>query len=874
MSYELNEAVLQNDDGTPQGAAETYQDETLKTGEVLSGELLRRNMGLGFPYSLGRDKYDNKPVQRVAPTFTELKDEFLSARPNSKGQKYICAPMKKGPHKDPVKHPGEHHFRCKEHAMPSSHLSLDLDGFGSVAIYEAFKLIMGNIKGFGYTTSSHTAEEPRMRVILEADRLMDRAECIKVSAAIQAHVEELLGKGVVKFDRSVYRSEQPVYSPLQNAQVFDFDGKVVCVDLWLERYEAGLGIDLVSKKLLDGDDDDDGERVEISGVDESLLPEPAKLERIERFVKNDRPKLYAGEWKGQRSRASGKEYPSQSEADQAMANAIAREVRRAGVVGNVEVANCTLHEFNKTGLAVRDKWRTHPTYRTDTIANAVAATADVAADAPLTIPGRRPLGTGGSGNGSSDGWVELLNAPESRMFTLTDTGNAERLQAAWGEHVIWVHELSQWMMFIDGVWVACTPAVMSDRATAVMKSIFNEAAEAGTRQEANAISNHAQRSLNTGALHAALEALKGKCGVQVLAAQLDASDMVLGTSDGMLIDLTTGQVRKQVPGDLITKATGCAYDPQAACPAFIAFLRSLFCGLTGSTGPDDDQGMIQYMQMAFGYCLTGKVVEKMFFFAFGGGDNGKSRLVEVLRELLGSYAIIVSTNAFMQRNDTSGATPEIARLQGMRLAVATETNDHQVFDEALVKAVTGGEMFSARRLYGSPFEFMPKFKLFMSGNDKPIIRSDGRAMWSRLHLMPFERVFEVHQQDKGLAAKLSAELPGILNWAIEGCLLWQKAGGLTMPPRMLAGVQQYKTDMDLIQQWMSDCCKLAPTLTTLSAPAYASFGNWCKQNGHRVITQTKFSMKLAERGFVKQHSRVGKVWEGFETSQGVFSGLI
>lgn len=457
--------------------------------------------------------------------------------------------------------------------------------------------------------------------------------------------------------------------------------------------------------------------------------------------------------------------------------------------------------------------------------------------------------------------------PAQVRFSLTDTGNAERLRAELGDCIAWVHEHNTWLQFSGGGWHQRTHADMVELATGVMKKIFSEAAEANNPMSAKAIAVHAAKSLNSAALSNTIELLKAQPRVQLRSTQLDIDDMVIGAENGVVIDLHTGQARTQQPTDYITKSTGCTYDPSATCPTWDAFLRSLFCGLDGSADTDDDQGMIGYLQMAMGYMLTGRVSEKQFFFLHGGGDNGKSRVAAVVKELWGSYAVQSSTSAFMQKQDGGGATPELARLQGMRVVIASETEEKQILAEGLVKAITGGESFTARQLYGAPFDFMPKFKLFMSGNDRPTIRSDGRAIWSRIHLVPLSRTFELHEQDSHLADKLSKELSGILNWAIQGCLMWQQVGRLVMPKRMVQEVQRYKSDMDLIQQWMDECCNLGATLTATSADVYRSFSHWAKNNGHRVFSQTRFSLKLIERKFEKTHTRTGKVWHGFECHQ-------
>lgn len=185
-------------------------------------------------YSRGRDKFDNNPEQRQAADFSEFKAWVLSTRSKAKGQKYICAPMSLGPHDRPEEYAGEGHWRLKNRCMPRRFAPFDFDGFESPEVADqVFAYLGSKYNGFGYYTSSSTPEAPRARAILELDREVNRAECEAVCTAIQAEIEEKVGVDAVKFDNSVYRGEQPVYTPVGDAESFDLNGKPVDVDALL-----------------------------------------------------------------------------------------------------------------------------------------------------------------------------------------------------------------------------------------------------------------------------------------------------------------------------------------------------------------------------------------------------------------------------------------------------------------------------------------------------------------------------------------------------------------------------------------------------------------------------------------------------------------
>ena len=459
-------------------------------------------------------------------------------------------------------------------------------------------------------------------------------------------------------------------------------------------------------------------------------------------------------------------------------------------------------------------------------------------------------------------------------FGLTETSNAQRMHRALGGSIAWVHELNTWLHFADGRWHAITPVQMVALATSVMRDLLAEAATATSAPAARALATHAAKSLSNASLNNTVALLKSQPGVEIRATQLNANEMQLGTADGKMIDLSTGKARDQTPADYITKAVGCHYDPAATCPTWLAFLNGLFCGGEGAEGEDDDQGRIGYLHRWVGYALTGQTKEQQFCFAHGTGANGKSVLYGLLQELGGSYCVQSQPEAFMLKQSGEGATPLLARLQGARLVIAPETEDGQRLAESTVKQLTGGDIIVARPIYGHPIEFKPKFKLVIVGNHKPQIRGDDHGIWRRVHLLPFKRIFVEHEQDKNLPEKLRKELPGILNWAIQGCLMWQRAGTLALPEIMQHEAREYRSDMDLIAQWLDEVCDVGPGLTTSGSGAYASFHNWCKQNGSQPFSNRRFSQKLVERGFAPTRSNKARGWSGFTCRQSMFPDLL
>lgn len=450
--------------------------------------------------------------------------------------------------------------------------------------------------------------------------------------------------------------------------------------------------------------------------------------------------------------------------------------------------------------------------------------------------------------------------PAVSEFGSTDAGNAQKLQILLGGGIAWVHEQKQWLLFNErSGWTSVTNEHMIGIAIRVAKDLLSEAATAHTIRDVKVLMAHATRSLSKTALMAAVELLKSQAGVEVRINQLDSNGMLLGLPGGTVIDLRTGALRAQTPEDYITKSAGCISDPTAKCPTFLAFLNSIFVrkdsGQEGAV-PEVDKDLIDYLQRWVGYALTGRTDEQMFLFAHGHGANGKSVLFNVLGSLLGDYAMHSQVEAFMAADRGGGKSDLLARLKGARLVIAPETEDGQRLAESTIKQLTGGDTITAAHKYGHAFDFKPEFKLAMVGNHKPVIRGDDQGIWRRVQLLPFTRTFTPDQQDKELPAKLKSELPGILKWAIQGALMWQKSG-LNIPKVMQDEVNAYRSEMDVIGQWIEERCDPTPEGKELSANLYASYRGWCMSNGCMPTSARRFSQKLEERGFKRSRGTGG-----------------
>ena len=317
---------------------------------------------------------------------------------------------------------------------------------------------------------------------------------------------------------------------------------------------------------------------------------------------------------------------------------------------------------------------------------------------------------------------------------------------------------------------------------------------------------------------------------------LDKNPMLLNTPGGA-VDLLTGTMHTAQREDYCTKLTGIA--PSNKKPAlWLKFLKEITVG---------DKKLETYIQRAIGYTLTGSTIEHAMFFLYGTGANGKSVFMNTLLTALSDYARTAPMEAFVVSHHPQHAT-SIAALRGARLVAANETEDGSRWAESKVKELTGGTPITARFMRQDEFTFSPQLKLWVAGNCKPRLRGIDVAMRRRLHLIPFTAYFSEDKRDPRLAEKLQAELGGILQWAIEGCLAWHREG--LCPPRVVTdATEEYFESQDVLGTWLEEVTQKGATHKEYSGELYASYKRWTEAKGEYVFCQREFVQKLTERGF-------------------------
>jgi len=727
---------------------------------------------LKINYSIGKNKYDNCPIQKTVNSFDEFQEAILKDKSTSKGMTYFCSQFEALPHaNEPEKYSGEKTWRQGGAAKKRSFIPFDFDGFNSPETFERLINYLNNFKGFGYTTSSYTPEYPRARAVLALSREVTREEGLKLGEQLQIELLKKFGLDSIQFDSSVYRGEQPVYNPVIGAKEYRFSGMVIDADEVLVR----------SKPL------------------QNYLPSNSSFSLPDIIRDGEGREDYILRYAG--------------------------NLRSKGLSQNQ--IETLLLDYNQKNIApplddeiVLDRARRYENE-----------------NKPVQLFHNIDLGLD----------IEVYG----------DIFNGKFFRNIFIGKMIYCHSRSKWLKFNGMRWEWCESGedlqAAKDVAGQIAKYAGSLFSSDPTNPRAKKLVSHAQNTQNINRLLAMLQTASAESDMGIGSMSLlDSNAMLLGCKNGVIC-LNTGTLLAPDPNMLITRQVDASYHSGANCPTWLSFIDQCFKG---------DKETIDYLQKALGYSLTGLVIEEVLHFCFGKGRNGKSVFANILTKLMGSYAITAPAEMLM-RKDRNGPTNDIARLAGARLVLANETRSDQRFDDLTIKILVSTERISARFLHNEYFEFWPTFKIWIRGNHKPVIADESNGAWRRIRLIPFANDIPEGMEDPHLENKLLAESEGILAWMVQGVLKWKKEG-LSPSPLIKSASNQYRTDCDVIGDFITENCSLEHGLKVSQSELWSQWKEWSQENGYSCGSKKSFTRRLRDKGISA---------EGYLNSSRAYEGI-
>lgn len=453
-----------------------------------------------------------------------------------------------------------------------------------------------------------------------------------------------------------------------------------------------------------------------------------------------------------------------------------------------------------------------------------------------------------------------------KHFPLTDYGNAQRLVFREGKDLRFA--LDKWLVWDSKRWRQDKTGEVIRRVKNMVRSIPTELPPDAPKDARKKLSDHAFASESGRAIRETARLAESEPGVAVDPSELDGDAFLFNCQNGT-IDLRTGEIRPHRREDLLTKISPVDFASDARCPEWEKFLSRVFSSDPDNPAAPGDPEVIGFVQRLCGYCLTGDIREQVLPILWGGGSNGKSTFLNVLRWIFGKGYYAKAPRGLLMARKVESHPTELTILDGARLVVSTESAQDARLSEDLVKDLTGGEAITARHMREDFYEFDPTHKLFHCTNHQPRIAETDDGIWRRVILVAFRVKFwnpdkgevgpEHLKQDKGLSDRLRQELPGILAWIVRGCLEWQRTG-LRAPKTVQEETAAYREDEDQIAHFLSECCLVSNSAgNTLLKDVYAKFTHWCDENGYRAGSNRRLKAGLISRGIVVKPGTANKV---------------
>jgi putative DNA primase/helicase len=469
---------------------------------------------------------------------------------------------------------------------------------------------------------------------------------------------------------------------------------------------------------------------------------------------------------------------------------------------------------------------------------------------------------------SVDAALSTVVAPQPSRYPNTESGWAARFADMFRHEARFVKDQGHWRWFDGRRWVVDERNVVTlGKSREISRALARDAsARFAPDPEYEELLEAAQRTQRRQCRENIVALARSEPGIAIGSAEFDAQTMLLNCQNGT-INLLTGELRPHNPADLLTKILPVSYDPSATSPRWDQFLPETL----------QDEETITFVQRFVGYCLTGDNNEHVMVFCYGSGANGKTVLVETIQSLLADYAVTGPTTLLMTKHNEQHPCDRIL-LKGTRTASFSEVPSGQRFDEATIKSLTGGDTISARGMRENFSTFKPTHKIWICGNHKPIVRGQDEGIWRRLRLIPFERVIPEAQRDHKLKEKLCGELPGILAWAVRGCLDWRQHG-LGVSTRVKDATAGYRAESDRLGPFLDDRCLSAPGNRVSRQAMRMAYESWCKTECEQPLDPKEFAEQLRQRGVgeckvregggsVRGWRGIGVVDRGHEDTQG------
>lgn len=451
----------------------------------------------------------------------------------------------------------------------------------------------------------------------------------------------------------------------------------------------------------------------------------------------------------------------------------------------------------------------------------------------------------------------LPGAPKRTLRTLDEFGVVERFIDAHGDKVKYLTD-SRELLTWDGIGYGKNPHIAERLAKEVINNLHLEFTEGEFHVDTDGkeltkadMDKFQAKARSTGMIKKTLSLLRTFDSINCEAKDFDADIYKLNCLNGLL-DLETGEIEEHSPTQLVTKCAPVRWNSDAEAPAWEKFIAEVTC---------EDKELAAYLQRLVGYCLSGSTQEEAMPILYGNGANGKSILLSRIRAILGSreYALTLGTSSILNSN-FHGIRADLRQLEGARVAFAIEVNRGATLDEAVIKALTGGDEISARAMRKNPVQFKAQAKILMAVNHLPGFTGNDRGIKRRLQVIPFLAEFDGTVRKEELEGKLAAESEGILVWAVAGFQEWRKQG-LNAPEIVLNATEEYFRTNDHIGSYLDERTEKKSGALTPLRMAFEDYEAWANSACVKSVGLHRFGELMSSRGFMQKRNTSFRYWD-------------
>jgi putative DNA primase/helicase len=325
--------------------------------------------------------------------------------------------------------------------------------------------------------------------------------------------------------------------------------------------------------------------------------------------------------------------------------------------------------------------------------------------------------------------------------------------------------------------------------------------------------------------------------------------------DGLLVSCANGLLdvgqRKLLPHDpRFFNATSVPfpYDPDAGAPArWHAFLRELW---------GDDSDSIDALGEWYGYTVSGRLDQHKILLLVGPTRAGKGVTSRILGALVGEENVAGPTLSSL--NGDFGLAP----LLGKTLAVVSDARlngkgAHVVVERLL--SISGEDTLTVNRKYRDEWTGKLPCRLMLCSNELPMLGDASMAIAGRFVPLVLSHSW-YGKEDLGLEDALRQELPGILNWALDGLERLAREGKFTRPPGADETVRTLQDLASPVAAFVRDHCVKGPDEQVLVDDLYKVFRGWAEDNGHTKSSKQAFGRDL--RAAVAGRLKIVQLREG------------